>query len=328
MHKRSTPFSQTVPRELVHRAAISEVYLTSFTEVGDHEFELSAQWPRSHTFYRTHGGAVDSALLTETFRQATVLTAHLGYSVPLGLNFLLPDIRVIRFETNLGSGRRPAELTVSLKVHEVRSTPKGVVGLRVEGSFTCEGVVIGLVSAGARMIDHRSYTRFRNTHKRSSATTRCPEPIEPSQTGALHPSDVLLGQPIAENRWPLRVDTTHPVYFDHSLDHVPGMVLLEAARQAVRLDANDPSLDLSELEALFHSVVELDQQQTVSAAGWSTSPGGRNDSWTVTIESNGLVQMTARLTCVRPRGATTTPPRPSQRVSPRRLVAAEQSQAE
>lgn len=36
----------------------------------------------------------------------------------------------------------------------------------------------------------------------------------------------------AGDGWPLRVDRTHPILFDHQLDHVPGMLLLEAARQA------------------------------------------------------------------------------------------------
>ncbi|WP_260845011.1 AfsA-related hotdog domain-containing protein [Streptomyces sp. SLBN-31] len=48
----------------------------------------------------------------------------------------------------------------------------------------------------------------------------------------MSPTDVVLsplGQP---HRWQLRVDTRHPVLFDHIVDHVPGMLLIEAARQA------------------------------------------------------------------------------------------------
>ncbi|MCZ0978490.1 AfsA-related hotdog domain-containing protein [Streptomyces diastatochromogenes] len=36
--------------------------------------------------------------------------------------------------------------------------------------------------------------------------------------------------------WRLRVDTGHPVLFQGEKDHVPGMLLLEAARQAAALE--------------------------------------------------------------------------------------------
>ncbi|MBC7593392.1 MAG: hypothetical protein H7288_05555 [Kineosporiaceae bacterium] len=281
-----------MPRELVHRAAIAEVYLTSFSQTGEDEFEISAQWPRSHMFYRTLNGAVDSALLTETFRQATVLIAHLGYAVPLEHSFLMPDMQVTRCEDYLGSGDRPAELRLKLSAVEVRRTPKSVVGLRVDGTFTCDGTLIGRASAGARFIDPRSYLRYRTRHRKAAAAAHRVVAVEPSRVGAATHSGVLLVQSAGNDNWPLRVDVTHPVYFDHTLDHVPGAVLLEAARQAIRLKMNDPNLDFSQLQASFHSIAELDQIQTVTALTVPSSDG-ITDTWTVTIQSNEETHMTA-----------------------------------
>ncbi len=41
----------TVPKELVHRAAVAEVMLTDWERVDDTRFKVAAQWPRGHSFF-------------------------------------------------------------------------------------------------------------------------------------------------------------------------------------------------------------------------------------------------------------------------------------
>ncbi|WP_405881714.1 AfsA-related hotdog domain-containing protein [Streptomyces sp. NBC_00169] len=57
--------------------------------------------------------------------------------------------------------------------------------------------------------------------------------------------------------WQLRTDTRHPVLFDHPVDHIPGMVLLEAARQATTAHLGHPTLPLT-LTTTFTNYAELD----------------------------------------------------------------------
>src|SRR5689334_19245938 len=45
-------FDQTIPRHLVHRAAVSEVFLTDLRVTDETTFQVGAQWPRDHSFYR------------------------------------------------------------------------------------------------------------------------------------------------------------------------------------------------------------------------------------------------------------------------------------
>ncbi|MFD0395159.1 ScbA/BarX family gamma-butyrolactone biosynthesis protein [Streptomyces nogalater] len=61
-----------------------------------------------------------------------------------------------------------------------------------------------------------------------------PQALPPRDVGRDHPHDVVLAAAGRPGRWQLRADTTHPILFDHPVDHVPGMVLLEAARQAAQ----------------------------------------------------------------------------------------------
>ncbi|MER7481319.1 AfsA-related hotdog domain-containing protein [Streptomyces sp. NPDC126510] len=51
----------TVPREYVHRAAVSEVFLTGWQQTGADGFTVTAEWPRSHSFYRTSRTRYDPA---------------------------------------------------------------------------------------------------------------------------------------------------------------------------------------------------------------------------------------------------------------------------
>jgi len=70
----------------VHRAALAEVFLTSWTESGPDSYRVSAQWPRFHSFYADadEGGYDDPMLLCETMRQTFPLLAHAAYGMPLG----------------------------------------------------------------------------------------------------------------------------------------------------------------------------------------------------------------------------------------------------
>jgi hypothetical protein len=76
--------------------------------------------------------------------------------------------------------------------------------------------------------------------------------------------DVVLS-PVGEpDRWQLRVDTRHPVLFDHMVDHVPGMLLLEAARQAAAATLGHACLPLA-VASEFLRYVELDAPCAIEA---------------------------------------------------------------
>jgi 2-oxo-3-(phosphooxy)propyl 3-oxoalkanoate synthase len=52
------------------------------------------------------------------------------------------------------------------------------------------------------------------------------------------------------------VDTSHPTLFDHPLDHVPGMLSIEAVRQAVQSEA--PRALLTGVDVTFARYIEFD----------------------------------------------------------------------
>ena len=255
-------FRATVGRELVHRRAVSEVFPTGLVRNSATDFTVSAQWPRWHVFYGVRGNRFDSALVLETVRQATILIAHAGLAVPLGHLFLMPHIDVAMTADRSPESGQPTQVTANVNVSGLRETPDAITAFRVAATFHVDGQEVARGDASARIVDPVIYRRFRPARLGSAANGN----IDPVPAAAVaHTSDwnVVVGRPATRHRWPLRVDTTNPILFDHPLDHVPGVLLIEAVRQALRLAFEDPALDFDDFSSQFIALAELDDKHEV-----------------------------------------------------------------
>ena len=247
-------FESSVRRALVHKLSLSEVFLTDFVQTGPEHFAAGAQWPRWHVFYGSGDGLPDSALMAETLRQSVILLAH-SSGVPMDHKFLMPRLGVSMEEVRLDP-LTPTQLSMDLELRDVKFSGSSPAALSVEARFAVDGENIGSGSAGARIVTPAGYERFR----RSAVIGEPPRvgtPLDPSVVGHSTPRNVMLGEEIRPSVWPLRVDTSHPIFFDHPLDHVPGMLLIEAARQAVRAATGRPAADFSRVAAEFVKIAEL-----------------------------------------------------------------------
>ncbi|WP_214412385.1 AfsA-related hotdog domain-containing protein [Sphaerisporangium fuscum] len=100
------------------------------------------------------------------------------------------------------------------------------------------------------------------------------EPVDPALVGRDRPEDVVLAQGSPDGGWPLRVDPAHPVLFDHEVDHVPGMALMEAMRQAALLVTHPVPVVPAKMYATFRRYVELTDPCQVHAHPEAPLPGG------------------------------------------------------
>lgn len=251
-------FSQTVSRELVHRRAVAEVFPTAIGRIAASEFTVCAQWPRWHVFYDGLNSGFDSALVVETLRQLTVLIAHTQLAVPLGRPFLMPDMAVQLVPGILRDTSRPTEVTAQVKVTDQRQTPTGLTAFRATALFRIDGQQIASGSAAARIVDPEVYERFRSGAQTVPALNQPISPVPANSVGHTSNWNVVVGHPNSPGRWPLRVDTSNPILFDHPLDHVPGVLLIEAVRQVLRLELRNPRLDFVDFEARFLALIELE----------------------------------------------------------------------
>ncbi|MFD6619281.1 ScbA/BarX family gamma-butyrolactone biosynthesis protein [Streptomyces albidoflavus] len=218
----------TVPKEYVHRASLAEVFLTSCEKIDEKTFLLTGQWPRAHTFFNSSDGrSHDHLQAVETVRQVGIFLAHSEFGIPLGHQFVMRDISATTHPEHLGIGQTPSDLKIETTfTKERRDTVLGVdITIRRHGHvvatggghFTC-------VSPGA-------YRRLRATALSNSIDYR-PTGENPEDYGRTLPMDLVLASTDRPGVWRLNPDPGHPVMFDHAGDHMPGMVLLEASRQA------------------------------------------------------------------------------------------------
>ncbi|MFF2146961.1 ScbA/BarX family gamma-butyrolactone biosynthesis protein [Kitasatospora sp. NPDC058190] len=289
---------RTVSRHLVHRASVSEVFLTGWQATGPYDFLLGAQWPRLHGFYRLPGDRYhDPVLVAETVRQAGLLIGHAGFGVPRGHHFVMEDLGYALDEAGLPGlavTAAPASLMLTVGCEDVRMRHGRLASLRVHAEITRDGLRIGHGSGQLRVITPASYERLRGPGRQAVIPPRPPEPAAPELVGRAQPADVVLSPTLRPDTWLLRADAGHPVLFDHELDHVPGMLVLEAARQAAqRLHHPEPVLPV-ELVTSFDHYIELDRPCFVRAVR-EQSPDGRRTPVLVRLVQDGRTAAECRL---------------------------------
>ncbi|MDT7846354.1 ScbA/BarX family gamma-butyrolactone biosynthesis protein [Streptomyces justiciae] len=232
-------YLQPVPRHMVHRAAIAEVFLTDAVRTGEHSFLVAAQWPRDHAVYSPGSdGTSDPLLFMETIRQALVYLAHAYYDVPLthrfigfGSEFEITDPAALRI------GGEPVPVVLEAEWVWVGNRPPNRFGMRLEVALTVGGRTCGRGALHVVAVDDKRYAmlRGRGAKPRGVAVTgpapRALERVHPAAVGRLRAKDSVLVRERTDTPWQLLIDVEHPIFFDHPSDHVPLMVTLEGFRQ-------------------------------------------------------------------------------------------------
>lgn len=277
----------TVPREFVHRSAVSEVLLTGWEADpgawGDRParpdaYVVTAQWPRGHALFAPAGGYQDPMLLIESVRQVGSLLAHAEYGVPFGHQFLMWDMSFTTTPEALAVSPSATEVELRTVCSDMVRRGGKLVSMRYEVTVWRDGAPLATARAGFNCIAPAVHRRLRAG--RPTTTTQAPPPaIAPAGVGRIDPRDVVLAAPRGTDgaggtvhRWELRVDTGHPILFDHPVDHAPGMVLLEAARQAARAVTGLPDALPISLDSSFARYAELD------SPCWIEAVAGRPDA--------------------------------------------------
>ncbi|MEU6811688.1 ScbA/BarX family gamma-butyrolactone biosynthesis protein [Streptomyces sp. NPDC046831] len=236
--------SRTVERELVHRVSVAEVLLTDVRRYGPLAFCAAAAWTRSHpTFPRGRDERHSPWMIAETLRQLGIYIPlrHLG--VPGTARFLISDLS---FTLDPGAEPRAphgaGEITCLVSVGDLRTGRNGgpVTGLRLRAAFLTGRTTFARASGGARFLDAARYEEVRSAATASVPAAAGPAPAaagarpEPALLGLASEADLVVTV-AGDDLLVAPADPRHPFLFDHGTDHVPGMALLEAARQAIAL---------------------------------------------------------------------------------------------
>ncbi|MGW0560696.1 ScbA/BarX family gamma-butyrolactone biosynthesis protein [Streptomyces sp. NPDC003016] len=243
-------------KKYVHLHREEAVLLTGWSSRGSDRYTVTARWPAAA------GGPCEPWLVTQTIRQSCLVVAHAERSVPLAhqtlmerLDFSLArDYRVPRDE--------PVDLTVDVFC---RST--GHRSMRVELTLLHAGRPVGESVVDFSWIAPAVYRRLRGEHLHVAwGEGPVPAPVAAHTVGRDHASDVVLAPAGRPGRWQLRTDVGNAVLYDHPVDHVPGLVLIEAACQAAQALTGPAVFCPVEVASTYARYVEFDVPCWIEAA--------------------------------------------------------------
>ncbi|MFF1834956.1 ScbA/BarX family gamma-butyrolactone biosynthesis protein [Streptomyces sp. NPDC058231] len=286
--------------QLVHRSDAEDIFPTGWTRQTDTRFSVSARWPRTHRFFAPVSGRYqDPLLIAETMRQTTMLLSHAEFDVPVGDQFVMWELRYVSAPDRLVLGaardgsREPGEgaevpsgawdITVDVSCSRIRRRGSGLGSMQLELLLHRSGRRIAAGGGRISCTSARVYERLRGDRR---SVIGAPLPLLPSvaphEAGRTSERDVVLSPTPRRNVWKLRLDTGHPTLFARPNDHVPGILLLEAARQAANvLDVRHAFLPTA-MDNAFLRYVELDRPCLIEAR---TVPSGDRSTTRVQVRA-------------------------------------------
>ncbi|MGW1776693.1 ScbA/BarX family gamma-butyrolactone biosynthesis protein [Streptomyces sp. NPDC002104] len=263
----------TVAKEYVHRASLSEVFLTGWDRTGPDGFVVKAQWPRSHSFYASEQGLHDPLLLVETVRQTLLLLTHVAYNVPFGHQLSWQRMQYSVNPQVLNIESSPCEVELHVTVSDIRYHRSLPTQVSMHFDVVRNGSLLAVASTRFGCHSPVVYQRLREgrgDRQIFENALAAPQAVSRHTVGRHRSQDIVLSPTPERGRWQLRVDTSHPVLFDHPLDHVPGMLLLESVRQAGHaLQPSWSPVIATSMDITFNRYVELDEPCWIEAEALS-----------------------------------------------------------
>ncbi|WP_369196628.1 ScbA/BarX family gamma-butyrolactone biosynthesis protein [Streptomyces djakartensis] len=245
-----------------HKTNESEVLLRSWRRTAPDSFTVTAVWPAAHPFYGNRLGLHDPLLLCETVRQTLPLLSHGAYQVPFGHQLLWKDFDWALDPAAAYADGDPAELELHITCDEVTYRRERAAGISLRAEVERGGRRLATARSRFTIQDRTVYNRLRGAYADAAGATARAVPLPPpaglTAFGRDRFEDVVLAATDLPDRWQLRVDTTHPFFFDHVVDHAPGMLLLEAARQAALATAHPRSAVVTGMDSEFVKYAEMD----------------------------------------------------------------------
>ena len=173
------------------------------------------------------GSGVDVLVLVEVFRQLTILAGHVLFDVAPDAAFVMDRLAVRLAPEREFAGRGVVE-RARLRVLEVEYRGSRLHRLSVAVDFLDEAG--GEVASGdgcLRLLPRGVYQRLRGTRAGVSSADL---PRSSSSGGPLELR--LLGRGRRGGTWEVGFDPQDRFFFDHPVDHVPGMLLVHVMREA------------------------------------------------------------------------------------------------
>ncbi|MFE0046862.1 ScbA/BarX family gamma-butyrolactone biosynthesis protein [Streptomyces albireticuli] len=273
-----------VAKELVHLSYEDAVLCTSRQRLGAHRFAVTAAWPAGTSVPRPgHGTHHDTRVVAQTIRQAALLLAHAEYGAPLAHAVLLRTFDFAIDPAWPGSPDRPTALDIDVTAEETGHRAGRPTGVHLRMTVTSAGRAVGTADTAFDWIPPAVYRRLRGDYARAvdvQPPLPAPVPVAPAALGRTGPHQITLGPTDRPDQWVLRTDFSDTVLYDHPVDHVPGLALIDAAQQAATLVTAPHTFLPADTRTTFDRYVEFDRPCHLTAR----TTGTRG---TLTVEVTG-----------------------------------------
>ncbi|WP_326698458.1 A-factor biosynthesis protein [Streptomyces sp. NBC_01754] len=279
-----------VPKAYLHLRRDASVFVTGWRRLKDGEFSLTVRWPTPD-----EGSPYDPRVLTQTIRQSGLVVAHAAYGVPLSHQTLLHH-----FDFTVIPGFRPGPaerrcLTVEITVSGARKPGRTVSSLGMDVRLLQGTTLVARADSEFGWISPRAYARVRGD-RIGAEWNDWPllPPVAPRTVARATGTDVVLAPGEGPRHWQLRHDADNTLLYDHPVDHVPGLVLMEAAYQAAHATVHPLPFEATTVAARFERYVEFDRPCWIEAEpAHATGPG--QASVAVTGVQDGLPVFRGRM---------------------------------
>ncbi len=278
----STLARQAVHRSLVHKQDGDQVVLREVRSDDGQHLEFDVRGSRA----QLHSMLDDTGFVAEALRQSTIALAHLHYGVPNGWAFLMDRMR---FRIDAASLVDHPPTTIRITARDVRSRGTHVHSLTSELEMISGEKTLATGEGYLRVVNPPVYQRLRAgrpLRPSSSAASRSKRPITLRR--------LVGGAGTLPTHWVASIDPDDPFFFDHEVDHVPGMAIFEAACTLATLTSRSPSPRIDFFDGRFHEFVELEAPLSLSI---EQSPTRTDDRYCVRVDASthGRLAMSASI---------------------------------
>ncbi|MYT27412.1 MULTISPECIES: ScbA/BarX family gamma-butyrolactone biosynthesis protein [unclassified Streptomyces] len=288
--------SASVLKSFVHLRRDDSVLVTDWQRSSAMNYQVTARWPARGNEVPGRDFRSGTMTVAQTVRQAGLLLAHTEFGVPLSHAVLLRNFDFDFDMDFLGGENKPADLIINVRCEITKSRGRSITGLQMTMSIHFDGRQVGTAATSFEWIPPAVFRRLRGDHAEAvSDQPPLSAPVAPAQVDCTTDVEVVLTPTDDAGRWLLRSDFQNTALYDHPVDHVPGLVLIEAAQQAARLAASPRTFRAETVKTAFHRYVEFDSPCSIEAHPVSAETEGAT-AVSVTGRQNGELAFTAVLT--------------------------------
>lgn len=182
--------------QVVHRASVSEVFVTDVQITGQNAFAVDAVWPAQHPFFGPRDdGPHDPLLYVETVRQAALLIAHRAYNSSLNDRFVPHHMSWSVNPDGLRASADPVSLVLTANGRDIRGQGGELDGMRLDFDCFRDGYQVGFATEVWSFMTPQAYQQARgdNFGAEPYQATLLPT-VDPELVGRTRPADVVIAE--------------------------------------------------------------------------------------------------------------------------------------